>query len=332
MGDESQRGTIPLPSSLLRQSSLDAANELFGNDLLNIVDVDEGAFRVASPEPDFSGDEYEVEGVGRELWPPSPYGAIPSSPYGAIPSSPYRSIPSSPYEGDRQQTSAFLDGHEFEQRLKFNNLEGLQRCETKGVETSAGAFIPYPPRQSSKTVGNAVVTAAAVGVTVDSLPVMTPTTAAAQISPVSSDSKIRKSKYRTQPLLPYVRAAIDQVRKGRVSVSKVAATTMYKGEQLMSERTLRRCVEQSQGDPTSIFYYPLLKMENPLKTGRKNKRHTPPVDKRAAAGAPADRYSAMTVKELKAELKARGLKQTGRKADHQQRLRQEDRRLAAGGS
>ena len=56
-------------------------------------------------------------------------------------------------------------------------------------------------------------------------------------------ANLYKSKYRTPPLLPHVRAAIDKVHKGRQSVRIVVANTMYNGKPLMSERTLRRYVE-----------------------------------------------------------------------------------------
>ena len=304
---------LPNPQRLRLQCSLDTANELFGN-LFDTVDVNAGAFRVESSVSDFRGDDKsdkdEEEGLGQELWPASPYGSMPMSPYG----SPYGGIPTSPYEMDRETTSEFLDGDEFGQRLKFG---------TKAPPVNAVPMI-------AAAVGHAAA-AAAVGhapaAAVHTTPISVPATDDMRASPGSSESKMRKSKYRTPPLLPHVRAAIDKVRKGRQSVRMVAATTLYNGKPLMSERTLRRCVEQSQGDITSVFYYPLLKMETPLKTGRKNKRHVTPHDQRAAAAGPSDRYSAMTVRELKAELRSRGLKQTGRKADHQQRLRESDQQL-----
>ena len=256
-----------------------------------------------------------------ELWPPSPYGSTPLSPYGSIPSSPLGDIPTSPYQVDPATTSEFLDGDEFEQRLKFNALRN------GSSESGAGAFTPKQPTSqvaiasatapTANALGHAAAAAAATPAY--SSPITTPVTDGAQIiSPGSSESKFRKSKYRTPPLLPYVRVAIDQVRKGHQSVSKVATTCMYNGKPLISARTLRRCVEQSQSDPTSVFYYPLLENETPLKTGRKNKKHQ-------RADGPVDRYSSMTVAELKVEMKSRGLKQKGNKAALLQRLREADR-------
>ena len=303
--------------------SLDTANELFGHELFNVVDVDEGAFHLSSPVAGFSDDEYEDE-VGRELWPPSPHSAIPTSPYG----SPFIDTPSSPYEIDPQTTSQLLDGSEFEKVLKFSGLHSDE------LDATAGSFLPQQPAMEEiihSDVSSAAPTAghaAAASCIEHTTPIVPPANVGTR-SLGSSESKIRKSKYRTPPLLPLVRAAIDKVRKEHQSVSHVAATTMHEGKPLISERTLRRCVEQSQQDPTSVFYYPLLKMETYLKTGRKNKRHmaASSADKYSAGAAStlSDRYSTMTVKQLKCELRSRGLKLSGRKSEQQQRLREADR-------
>ena len=304
--------------------SLDTANELFGTDLFNVVDVDEEAFHAPPPAAGFIDDDYgDDEGlVERELWPPSPHSAIPTSPYG----SPFVDIPSSPYEVDPQTTLQLLDGSEFEKVLKFNGLH------TDDVEATAGTFLPQQITNEEIKHSDTSPAAATVGHAAAAIAHSTPTTTPAtadMLSLGSSDSKIRKSKYRTPPLLPLVRAAIDKIRKEHQSVSHVAATTMYEGKPLISERTLRRCVEQSQQDPTSVFYYPLLKMETYLKTGRKNKRHIAASSGDQHSGSAAsnfsDKYSMMTVKELKCELRARGLKLSGRKSDQQQRLRESDR-------